>query len=54
MLELRSDVVSEIADVRIMCRQMELFFKAEDEVERRIDIKTDRQAMRLESRMGQI
>lgn len=54
LAELRNDIIDEIADVRIMCRQMELLFKAEDEVEQRIDFKTDRQAMRLDMKMGRI
>lgn len=44
----RTDIIDELADVRIMCRQMELLFQAEDEVERRIDFKVDRQLKRLE------
>lgn len=43
------DVIDEIADVRIMCRQMELLFKAEDRVEQRIDFKVKRQRKRLEN-----
>lgn len=42
------DVIDEIADVRIMCRQMELLFQAEDRVEKRIDFKVERQRKRLE------
>ena len=48
LLKARADIIDELADVRIMCRQMELFFQAEDEVERRIDFKVDRQLKRLE------
>lgn len=44
------DIIDELADVRIMCRQMELLFQAEDEVERRIDFKVDRQIKRLEGK----
>ena len=44
------DVIDEIADVRIMCRQMELLFKAEDRVEQRIDYKIKRQIKRLDRR----
>ena len=44
------DVIDEIADVRIMCRQMELLFKAEDRVEQRIDYKIKRQIKRLNRR----
>lgn len=43
------DVIDEIADVRIMCRQMELLFQAEDRVEKRIDFKVKRQMKRLEN-----
>lgn len=46
----RTDIIDELADVRIMCRQMEILFQAEDEVERRIDFKVDRQIKRLDSR----
>lgn len=45
----REDIIDEIADVRIMCRQMEILFQAEWEVERRIDFKVDRQRKRLDS-----
>lgn len=41
------DVIDEIADVCIMCRQMELLFQAEDRVEKRIDFKVKRQMKRL-------
>lgn len=44
----RADIIDELADVRIMCRQMELLFQAEDEVEKRIDFKVNRQIKRLE------
>lgn len=43
----REDIIDELADVRIMCRQMELLFQMENEVERRIDFKVDRQVKRL-------
>lgn len=46
----RDNIIDEIADVRIMCRQMEILFQAEDEVERRIDFKVDRQRKRLDAR----
>lgn len=46
----RTDIIDELADVRIMCRQMEILFQAEDEVERCIDFKVDRQIKRLDSR----
>lgn len=48
----REDIIDEIADVRIMCRQMEILFQAELEVERRIDFKVDRQRKRLDARKG--
>lgn len=51
LFKARTDIIDELADVRIMCRQMELLFQAEDEVEKRIDFKVDRQLKRLE---GQI
>lgn len=46
----RDNIIDEIADVRIMCRQMEILFQAEYEVERRIDFKVDRQRKRLYER----
>ena len=46
----RDNIIDEIADVRIMCRQMEILFQAEYEVERRIDFKVDRQRKRLDAR----
>ena len=46
----REDIIDKIADVRIMCRQMEILFQAEQEVERRIDFKVDRQRKRLDAR----
>ena len=48
LFKARTDIIDELADVRIMCRQMELLFQAEDEVEKRIDFKVDRQLKRLE------
>lgn len=48
----RDNIIDEIADVRIMCRQMEILFQAEDEVERRMDFKTERQRKRLDERKG--
>lgn len=44
----RDCIIDELADVRIMARQMEILFQAEDEVERRIDFKVQRQIKRLE------
>lgn len=44
----RDCIIDELADVRIMARQMEILFQAEDEVERRIDFKVQRQSKRLE------
>lgn len=44
----RDCIVDELADVRIMCRQMEILFQCEDEVERRIDFKVQRQSGRLD------
>ena len=46
----RDCIVDELADVRIMARQMEILFQCEDEVERRIDFKVQRQKGRLEKR----
>lgn len=50
LFKARADIIDELADVRIMCRQMELLFQAEDEVEKRIDFKVDRQLKRLEDK----
>lgn len=44
----REGIVDELADVRIMVRQMEILFRCEDEVERRIDFKVRRQTDRLD------
>lgn len=41
-------IIDELADVRIMARQMEILFQCEDEVERRIDFKVQRQTERLD------
>lgn len=43
----RADIIDELADVKIMCRQMELIFQAEAEVEKRINFKISRQTERL-------
>lgn len=48
----REDIIDELADVRIMCRQMELMFQAEDEVSNRIDFKVGRQVKRLDEMSG--
>ena len=45
----RAAVIDELADVEIMCRQMELLFEAENEVNDRIQFKVDRQVKRLGS-----
>ena len=52
MTKAREDIIDELADVRIMCRQMELMFQAEDEVSNRIDFKVGRQVKRLDERSG--
>lgn len=46
----REDIIDELVDVRIMCRQMELLFQAEGEISNRIDFKVGRQVKRLDSR----
>lgn len=46
----REDIIDELADVKIMCRQMELLFQVEDVVERRMDFKINRQIGRLENK----
>lgn len=50
LTEARSCIVDELADVRIMVRQMEILFQCEYEVEKRIDYKVRRQ----EERMGKL
>lgn len=45
----REDIIDELADVKIMCRQMELLFQVEDVVERRMDFKINRQIGGLEA-----
>lgn len=45
----RDDIIDDLADVKIMCRQMELLFQVEDAVERRMDFKINRQIGRLEA-----
>ena len=47
LTEARSCIVDELADVRIMVRQMEILFQCEDEVEKRIDYKIRRQEERI-------
>lgn len=44
----RDCIVDELADVRIMARQMEILFQCEDEVEKQIDFKVQRQTKRLD------
>lgn len=48
--DMRDCIIDELADVRIMERQMEMLFDCEDEVESRIDYKVQRQQERLEKR----
>ena len=43
----REDIIDELADVKIMVRQMEMIFRAEEEVSARIDFKVSRQVKRL-------
>lgn len=43
----RGAIIDEIADVRIMMRQLELIYDCEEEVDRRIDFKVMRQRQRL-------
>lgn len=45
--EAREAIIDELADVRIMERQMEILYQCEDEVEQRIDFKIQRQIGRL-------
>lgn len=44
---LRNNVIDELADVEIMCRQMEMLFKAEGAVVERILYKINRQKERM-------
>lgn len=46
----RDGIIDELADVRIMVRQMEILFQCEDDVEKRIDFKVHRQEGRLDIR----
>lgn len=48
----REDIIDELADVKIMIRQMEIAFQADKEVEERIDYKVKRQEGRLNERRG--
>lgn len=48
LTQARTAIIDELADVRIMVRQMEMLYQCEDEVERRIDFKVSRQIERLE------
>lgn len=50
----RAAVIDELADVEIMCRQMELLFEAENEVNERIQFKADRQVKRLGSNCSNV
>lgn len=45
----RIAIIDELADVRIMVRQMEILFQCRSDVEERIDYKVRRQKRRLES-----
>ena len=46
----RQAIIDELADVEIMCRQMEIMLVARDEVDSRIDFKLMRQLKRLEGK----
>lgn len=48
----KDEIVDELADVRIMCRQMELMFNCKDEVLNRIEYKAKRQIKRMEEQNG--
>ncbi|MBR1677309.1 MAG: hypothetical protein IJ706_08380 [Clostridia bacterium] len=48
----REDIIDELADVKIMVRQMEIAFQTDREVESRIDFKVNRQRERLDERRG--
>ena len=48
----RTDIIDELADVLIMCRQMEILFQCEGEVEKRINTKVYRQLERLNKLEG--
>lgn len=45
--KMRLDIIDELADVEIMCRQMELLFKCKTETEKRIEFKIQRQLQRI-------
>ena len=42
-----AEIIDELADVKIMCRQMELIFECEEDVEHVIKYKLDRQIERM-------
>lgn len=44
----RKAIIDELADVKIMIRQMEILFQCEKDVEERIDFKVRRQSKRLD------
>ena len=50
LLEARDNIIDEIADVKIMCEQMEFIFDSKKEVEQRIDFKINRQISRLNNK----
>lgn len=52
LTEARACIVDELADVRIMVRQMEILFQCKDEVEKRIDYKVQRQEERMRKLRG--
>lgn len=48
--EIMQNIIDEIADVKIMVRQLEIIYDAEDDVDERVTFKTTRQAERLSER----
>ena len=46
----REDIIDELADVKVMTKQLEMIFNAEKETQNRIDYKVSRQIQRLEQK----
>lgn len=46
----REDIIDELADVKVMTKQLEMIFNAEKETQDRIDYKVSRQIQRLEQK----
>ena len=51
LVRLRDAIIDELADVKIMVRQMELLFECDSEVAERMSQKVERQLKRLSTRV---